>query len=62
MSAIREFNVLQASDSSFIVRGDDGSANVVIKTYRQFPDLVAGLQADLSAPYEKTTATPMTKQ
>lgn len=41
---IRELNVLQASDASFIVRDSGPGGAPIIRTFREFPALVKGLE------------------
>mgnify|MGYP001611184120 CR=1 FL=1 len=43
---IKELNVLQASDSTFIVRSSEPGQMPVIRTYREFPDLIKGLEQE----------------
>ncbi len=57
---IRELNVLQASDASFIVRDSLPGGAPVIRTYREFPQLIKGLEEAFFNPPQ--TAAPQPAQ
>ena len=59
---IKEFSLLQASDGSFIVRSQTSAGALEINTYKEFPDLIKGLEQAFFSPPSNAVPAPTQAQ